>query len=60
MSDTPDAPFLPASVLSLVEKIAQILTRRRETVAIAESAAGGLLNAALLSWPGASAFYKGG
>ena len=55
-----ESPFLPPSVLETVEKIARLLTRRKETVAVAESAAGGLINAALLSWPGASAFYKGG
>lgn len=41
-------------------RIAQKLVERRETVAIAESSAGGLISAALLSVPGASAYYLGG
>jgi PncC family amidohydrolase len=40
--------------------LAPLLIARRETVAVAESAAGGLISAALLSVPGASAFYLGG
>ena len=37
-----------------------MLARRRETLAVAESSAGGLINAALVAVPGASAFYLGG
>jgi nicotinamide-nucleotide amidase len=47
----------------LMEKAAAIaarLTARRETVAVAESSAGGLVSAALLAVPGASAYYLGG
>lgn len=40
--------------------IARLLTERRQTLAIAESSAGGLINAALVSVPGASAYYLGG
>lgn len=40
--------------------LAPLLIARKETVAVAESAAGGLISAALLSVPGASAFYLGG
>ncbi len=36
------------------------LVARRETIAVAESSAGGLLSAALLSRAGASAYYLGG
>lgn len=36
------------------------LVARTETVAVAEGAAGGLLSAALLAVPGASAYYAGG
>ena len=36
------------------------LKARRETVAVAESSAGGLISAALLAVPGASAFFLGG
>ncbi len=45
---------------SLVEKIAGVLIERRETIAIAESSTGGLIAAALLSMPGASAYFVGG
>ena len=42
------------------ERIAALLKERRETVAVAESAAGGLITAALLAVPGASAYCLGG
>ena len=41
-------------------RVGEQLKARRETVAVAESAAGGLISAALLAVPGASAFYLGG
>ncbi|WP_439572446.1 CinA family protein [Phreatobacter sp.] len=41
-------------------RIARLLVERRETVAVSESSAGGLVSAALLSVPGASAYYLGG
>lgn len=37
-----------------------LLKERRHTLAVAESSAGGLINAALVSVPGASAYYLGG
>lgn len=37
-----------------------LLKARRETVAVAESSAGGLISAALLTVPGASAYFLGG
>ena len=40
--------------------IAQHLTRSKETIAVAESSAGGLISAALLEVPGASAYFIGG
>lgn len=40
--------------------IAALLRERGETVAVAEGSAGGLISAALLSVPGASASYLGG
>ena len=40
--------------------VADLLIDRRQTVAISESAAGGLMSAALLAIPGASAFFVGG
>jgi len=37
-----------------------LLKARRQTIAVAESSAGGLINAALVAVPGASAYYLGG
>jgi nicotinamide-nucleotide amidase len=48
------------SLLPLAEKIAALLIERRETIAIAESSTGGLISAALLAVPGASAYFVGG
>ena len=42
------------------ERIAMRLDARKETVAVMESAAGGLITAALLAVPGASAYCRGG
>jgi PncC family amidohydrolase len=41
-------------------RIGHLLRERGETVAVAEGSAGGLVSAALLSVPGASAYYLGG
>lgn len=48
------------TLLPLAEKIAASLIARKETIAVAESSTGGLISAALLSVPGASAYYRGG
>ena len=40
--------------------IAALLESRSETLAVAESSAGGLISAALLAVPGASAYFLGG
>jgi PncC family amidohydrolase len=37
-----------------------LLKQRKETVAVSESSTGGLIAAALLAVPGASAYFKGG
>jgi len=48
------------SLLPLANQIGARLKARRETIAIAESSTGGLIAAALLSVPGASAYFLGG
>lgn len=48
------------TLLPLAEKAAALLKARGETVAVAESSAGGLACAALLAVPGASAYFRGG
>jgi len=40
--------------------VGELLKQRKETLAVAESSAGGLINAALVAVPGASAYYLGG
>jgi PncC family amidohydrolase len=42
------------------EKVAALLKQRKQTIAVAESSAGGLISAALLAVPGASAYFLGG
>lgn len=51
--------FTP-EILESAHRIGQRLRERGETVAVAEGSAGGLVSAALLSVPGASAYYVGG
>jgi len=47
-------------LIAHAERVAALLKQRKETVAVAESAAGGLITAALLAVPGASAYCLGG
>ena len=47
-------------LLPLAATIAARLIARKETVAVAEGSAGGLISAALLAVPGASAYFLGG
>jgi nicotinamide-nucleotide amidase len=47
-------------LLPLAGRLASLLKARNETVAVAESSAGGLITAALLAVPGASAYCLGG
>jgi nicotinamide mononucleotide (NMN) deamidase PncC len=51
---------LDAEVLDLARSIADLLRDRGETIGVAEGSCGGLVSAALLSVPGASAYYVGG
>ena len=44
----------------LAEQVAALLKAERATVAVAESSTGGLVSAALLAVPGASAYFLGG
>jgi len=48
------------SLIPLAEKVGRLLEARAEKIAIAESAAGGLINAAMLAVPGASGWCLGG
>ena len=48
------------SLLKMAVPVGQLLKERGQTVAVSESAAGGLVSAALLSVPGASGYYLGG
>ena len=48
------------ALMAQAEVLGQRLKDRKETVAVAESSSGGLISAALLGVPGASAYYLGG
>ncbi|KAF2134387.1 hypothetical protein P153DRAFT_371777 [Dothidotthia symphoricarpi CBS 119687] len=52
--------FPPAELREIVKEVATLLKERSETISVAETAAGGLISASLLSFPGASGFYSGG
>jgi PncC family amidohydrolase len=47
-------------LLAKAEKLGALLKSRNATVAVAESSSGGLISAALLAVPGASAYFQGG
>jgi nicotinamide-nucleotide amidase len=46
-------------LVAIAEKIAVKLIERKQTIAVAESSTGGLISAALLAVPGASAYFLG-
>jgi PncC family amidohydrolase len=48
------------ALANLAEKVAARLIERKDTIAVAESSTGGLIAAALLAVPGASAYFVGG
>ncbi len=52
--------MLDDALLEVGARAGELLVRRGETVAVAEGSCGGLVSAALLAVPGASAYYRGG
>jgi PncC family amidohydrolase len=48
------------TLLPIAKRIAARLIARGETIAVAEGSSGGLIAAALLAVPGASAYFRGG
>jgi PncC family amidohydrolase len=48
------------TLLPLATQVAVLLKARSQTIAVAESSTGGLVSAALLAIPGASAYFVGG
>lgn len=49
-----------ADLQSMASSVGELLKEKGQTIGIAESAAGGLLSASLVSIPGASAYFVGG
>ncbi|KAF3053049.1 hypothetical protein E8E11_011660 [Didymella keratinophila] len=52
--------FPPKELREIAKEVATLLKDRKETISVAETAAGGLISSSLLSFPGASTFYRGG
>jgi nicotinamide-nucleotide amidase len=52
-------PVIPLYV-RVAARAGELLRQRGETIAVAESSAGGLISAALLAVPGASSYFVGG
>jgi PncC family amidohydrolase len=51
---------MASELTTMAASLGALLKERKETVAVAESSAGGLISAALLAVPGASAYFLGG
>jgi PncC family amidohydrolase len=49
-----------SELTTMAASLGTLLKERKETIAVAESSAGGLISAALLAVPGASAYFLGG
>ncbi|KAJ7030158.1 competence/damage-inducible protein-like protein cinA [Mycena alexandri] len=56
----PNSSFLPPALRAIANEVGELVKSRQETISVAETAAGGLISAALLSVPGASQYYLGG
>ncbi|RWQ99870.1 putative competence/damage-inducible protein CinA [Paecilomyces variotii] len=54
------AEFPPPSLRGIIEEVTGLLKEKQETISVAETAAGGIISASILSTAGASAIYKGG
>ena len=52
--------MFPSEIVELSQRVGSLLRTRRETVGVAEGSAGGLVSAAILATPGASAYFVGG
>src|ERR1700675_3728378 len=48
------------TLTTMASSLGALLKERKETVGVSESSAGGLISAALLAVPGASAYFLGG
>ncbi|RSZ39651.1 MULTISPECIES: CinA family protein [unclassified Variovorax] len=55
-----DHTTLSESLPVLAARVGEMLRARGQTVSVVESSAGGLVSAALLAIPGASAYFRGG
>src|SRR5271155_4099370 len=51
---------MQSDLMEAAQDVADILKARKQTLAVAESSSGGLISAALLAVPGASAYFLGG